>query len=192
MYTLEGQLETQTSPELLLGQFGMYHVIDLGIARIENGAITRQTETTRMHGDDAFVASGIEEMKQRGELPYNTEPELIETVEQAEKYLKRNKRSFSVERKKDFDLADELAGQVPSGTELVGGVAKLWQERRYPAAKAYVYAVGKILAEVSFSPDRGWEHTSDRITGTRRTSGLVVPGLRLTSTSSNVQKTNYR
>ena len=73
------------------------------------------------------------------------------------------------------DFAEALDDQVPEGSELLGGSLQFWKELRLPTAKVYVAALGKLIAQVEYSPEQGWHNKFDKVEGTRRVLGLVTP-----------------
>jgi hypothetical protein len=128
----------------------------------------------------------VSPLRQSGDIPPDIGVEYITTLEQAGKYASSAAHQVKVARRKMSDLAEALDDQVPENSELLGGSLQLWKELRLPTTKVYVAALGKLIAQVEYSPGQGWHNKFDKVEGTRRVLGLVTPSRYRTTTKTNV------
>lgn len=190
MYVVEGSLLIRRSPESCLGQYGVHsEVVD----------VYEDFEGTHTETDVAWTIASSERLanffarrlRASGEIPESAGVEHITSLEQAEKYAQPSSHSVEVARHRKPSLVNVLDSEVPEGSDLLQGEARLWKERRVPTPYVYFLGLGKLLAEVEYDPaDLAWYSKHRRVEGTRRTMGLVTPILHVTTSRTNT--TAYR
>lgn len=191
MYVVRGEMVVKKDPETFLGQYGVFFGEEETYRDWQGGEHTDSSVVWAVstHKQVAnFIARGL---RRRGTIPSDMEVEHITSLEQADKYARPSKQKVDVAKHRHPDVVELLDRQVPEGAELLEGKAQMWKELRIPTPYIYVAALGKILAEVEFTPETGWQDTHDAITGRSQTFGLLTPVLSLSSSKWETSASDY-
>jgi hypothetical protein len=180
MYRLEGHFSYTPDPAELIGQFGVHQDLtqqSLGrFATLHSQAdFTGSEEQARRIVNILRAAGG------------NPEMEEITSAEQAVRYNHPVGRRVKAETHRQPDIMDVVTSKVPEGGELKTAQARLWKEYRFPTSWIYCGALGKLLKDVTYTVDNGWQDRFDVLKETRVKLGLMTSlgGFWLAATTGN-------
>jgi hypothetical protein len=186
MYVVEGAMLIRRDPETCLGQFGIHSAV-----REEYEGHSYEDVAWTIASSERLANLFASRLRKRGSIPEDAAVEHINSLEQAEKYTQPSSHPVDMARHRRPELMDVLRSEVPEGSELLAGEARLWKERRLPTPYVYFLGLGKLLAEVEYDPaDMAWYSKHRRVEGNRRVTGLVTPILHIATTKTNA--TAYR
>jgi len=190
MYVVEGQITIRRNLQEFIGQFGVFHSVQQSYDDFEGEHTTSEVHMA-VASSERLLSLTTRGMRRSGQIPENAVPEQITSLEQAEKYAQAQNKVVSLTRHFLPNLGVLLDAQVPENTELLGGVASLWKERRAPTPYVYLVARGRLLAEVEYTPEEGWLHTSHELEGMRIKKGIMAPGIKRYNQKVQVEKGFY-
>jgi hypothetical protein len=175
VYCIRGELLIKPTPESLIGQYGVQYNFSSQTSNSFGETFTEERHSQVLGSSKHAVSALAYLLKRRGKIPENTSIEHIDSLEQADNFAIPSRKRLHVSKFRMPDTQTVLSAQVPNDAELLEGEAQLWKERRMPTPYIYFASIGKLLAEVVYDSEQGWQDKSYRVEGSSFERGIITP-----------------